>query len=164
MSLVPIPEETELARLLHATFRRWAGNLHLGDHLPETWNAIAEQASLNRWACYHCGETFTTWGSAEDHFGKTPAAKPGCLIKIALGDERGLLMELRKAEALADEFRDRAVRAEAECESLAGQLASWERTSGCRTAHDLWCHLDSTVGKLLAASERLDAVLAEGAS
>lgn len=48
------------------------------------------------WTCFHCGETFTTVGGAEDHFGKYPSATPGCMIK--LGAERGLLMALRKAE------------------------------------------------------------------
>jgi hypothetical protein len=52
------------------------------------------------WTCFHCGETFTTFGSARDHFGATPNAEPGCLIKVRLGEERGLLMELRKAEAV----------------------------------------------------------------
>lgn len=52
------------------------------------------------WTCFHCGETFTTFGSARDHFGATPNAEPGCLIKVRLGEERGLLMALRKAEAV----------------------------------------------------------------
>jgi hypothetical protein len=38
------PVETELAKVLHATYRKWAGNLGLGDHLPETWNAVAAAA------------------------------------------------------------------------------------------------------------------------
>lgn len=49
------------------------------------------------WTCFHCGETFTTPGSARDHFGFDPSADPACRIK--LGAERGLLMALRKAEA-----------------------------------------------------------------
>ena len=47
------------------------------------------------WVCFHCGERFTTYGAAEDHFGKTPEAKVGCLINT---EERGLLMSLRRAE------------------------------------------------------------------
>lgn len=50
------------------------------------------------WTCFHCGETFTTPGSAREHFGPTPNAEPGCLIKVRLGGERGLLNALRKAE------------------------------------------------------------------
>lgn len=38
------PEETGLAKVLHAVYRRYAGNMGLGDHLPETWNAVAEAA------------------------------------------------------------------------------------------------------------------------
>lgn len=48
------------------------------------------------WICFHCGERFTTPGAARDHFGSTPASVPGCIIKA--GEERGLLMALRKAE------------------------------------------------------------------
>lgn len=50
------------------------------------------------WTCFHCGETFTTVGSARDHFGATQDAKPGCIERVLLGGERGLLMALRKAE------------------------------------------------------------------
>lgn len=51
------------------------------------------------WTCFHCGETFTTVGGARDHFGADPIAEPGCLIKVQLGAERGLLMRLREAES-----------------------------------------------------------------
>jgi hypothetical protein len=50
------------------------------------------------WTCFHCGETFTTPGAAREHFGPTPNAEPGCVIKVQLGGERGLLNALRKAE------------------------------------------------------------------
>ena len=67
--------------------------------------------------CFHCGETFTTRGSARDHFGFDPSSEPGCRIK--LGAERGLIMALRKAEA-------RAKKAEVEierCREVLGQIA-----------------------------------------
>lgn len=48
------------------------------------------------WTCFHCGETFTTPGSAKAHFGFDPSRDPGCRIKR--GGERALLMELRKTE------------------------------------------------------------------
>lgn len=50
------------------------------------------------WTCFHCGETFTTPGCARLHFGTTPDKQPGCVIKVALGGERGLLAALRKSE------------------------------------------------------------------
>lgn len=50
------------------------------------------------WTCFHCGETFTTVGTARTHFGATPDAEPGCLVRVGLGPERGLLAALRKAE------------------------------------------------------------------
>lgn len=61
------------------------------------------------WTCFHCGETFTTPGSARDHFGARPDAAPGCLVRVSVGGERGLLMALRKAEdELAQLYRERA--------------------------------------------------------
>ena len=49
------------------------------------------------WVCFHCGERFTTVGSAHDHFGARPTDMAACLIKV--GEERGLVMALRKAQA-----------------------------------------------------------------
>jgi len=58
------------------------------------------------WTCFHCGETFTTPGSARDHFGGSIDAEPGCLIRVQLGDERGLLYALRQAEADLARYRN----------------------------------------------------------
>lgn len=49
------------------------------------------------WTCFHCGETFTTPGSAKDHFGFDPSCEPACRIKA--GGEKGLLMALRRLES-----------------------------------------------------------------
>ncbi len=64
------------------------------------------------WTCFHCGETFTTVGSARDHFGYTQS-DPGCIIdKVAVEEGgkpergRGLLMALRKAEAELARYRE----------------------------------------------------------
>jgi hypothetical protein len=74
---------------------------------PDTYPAPA-----HGWTCFHCGETFTTVGSARDHFGSTPSATPGCVIdQVALEEGgkpergRGLLMALRKAELELDAYR-----------------------------------------------------------
>ena len=48
------------------------------------------------WVCYHCGERFKTPGGARDHFGATPVETAACIIKA--GEERGLVMALRRAE------------------------------------------------------------------
>lgn len=48
------------------------------------------------WTCFHCGDTFTTYGAARDHFGFEPGLSPACRIKA--GAEKGLLMALRRAE------------------------------------------------------------------
>lgn len=56
------------------------------------------------WTCFFCGEHFTTYGAARDHFGAEPIKEAGCQIKI--GAERGLLMQLRKAEAVIAQYMD----------------------------------------------------------
>jgi hypothetical protein len=48
------------------------------------------------WTCFFCGETFKTPGAARDHFGAEPLADAACRIKV--GEERGLVMALRRAE------------------------------------------------------------------
>ena len=35
------------------------------------------------WVCFHCGERFTTPGSAADHFGARPTDQAACLIRSA---------------------------------------------------------------------------------
>lgn len=66
------------------------------------------------WTCFHCGETFTTVGSARDHFGIEIDAFPGCIIRhmhpgtvapVPLGEEKGLLMELRIAQKELARYR-----------------------------------------------------------
>lgn len=64
---------------------------------------MSEIKPCPNWTCFHCGETFTTPGSARDHFGFDPSCDPACRIK--LGAERGLVMALRKAEADCEEMR-----------------------------------------------------------
>ena len=55
------------------------------------------------WVCFHCGERFTTPGGAEDHFGARPTDTAACLIKV--GEERGLVMALRRSQAEVRELR-----------------------------------------------------------
>ena len=55
------------------------------------------------WVCYHCGERFTTPGAAGDHFGVRPGDGLACRIKA--GEQRGLVMALRKAQAEHHEAR-----------------------------------------------------------
>ncbi|HEY1051233.1 MAG TPA: hypothetical protein VGE39_15790 [Prosthecobacter sp.] len=60
----------------------------------------------DEWKCFHCGEVFTDAGSAAEHFGRTEAQQPGCIIKVELGGERGLLRALRTAEAELARYRE----------------------------------------------------------
>lgn len=61
------------------------------------------------WTCFFCGENFKSVGNAQEHFGIDPDKKPGCLIKVSYGGERGLLFALRAAEEeLATLYQQRA--------------------------------------------------------
>jgi hypothetical protein len=68
-------------------------------------NAQLHGCAFDGWQCFHCGEIFTTVGGARNHFGATPDAKPGCMVRVQIGDERGLQMELRKVEQQRDELQ-----------------------------------------------------------
>lgn len=109
------------------------------------------------WTCFHCGETFTTVGGASGHFGAKPDAKPGCLIRVQYGNERGLEMELRKAEADRDEWMQRALAAELNEESLAGRVSEFERIAG-GGLHDLRMKLDSMEGRVITAEALINGV------
>ena len=71
---------------------------------PKMTNARHHGCAFEGWQCFHCGECFTSVGAAQDHFGAKPDAVPGCVLKVRLGEERGLLMGLRKIEAAYDEL------------------------------------------------------------
>jgi hypothetical protein len=74
----------------------------------EKFEADTYEKPAHGWTCFHCGETFTTPGSARDHFGAKPDAVPGCIARVSVGGQRGLLMLWRKAEEeLAELYRQR---------------------------------------------------------
>lgn len=58
------------------------------------------------WVCFHCGENFKKVGDARDHFGSDPDSEPGCLLKIKLGNERGMLMTIRQLEDGLNSIKD----------------------------------------------------------
>lgn len=94
------------------------------------------QPPASGWSCFHCGETFTTRGAAGDHFGATPAAVAGCLLRVQAGDERGLLMALRKAEAERDRLRALIDTPELVDFDRAVQLESAHQVERWGSAHD----------------------------
>lgn len=49
------------------------------------------------WACFHCGETFMFEHHARVHFGGTPDADPGCVLRMQPG-EAPLLRKIRALE------------------------------------------------------------------
>lgn len=68
-----------------------------GDEAREVEHEFYYDIPPHGWTCFHCGGTFTTPGAARDHFGFDPSADPACRIKV--GEERGLVMALRRLEA-----------------------------------------------------------------
>lgn len=112
------------------------------------------------WTCFHCGETFTTYGTARDHFGFEPSAEPGCRIK--LGAERGLLMALRRAEkdsadawqAIHNETTDAAKAYHSACARHVSQLQTAEEAGYERGLYDRGDELE----KLRAALADLAAI------
>jgi hypothetical protein len=120
-----------------------------------------EQPNLNQWTCFHCGETFTTQGSARDHFGAFEGADAGCLVdRIAIEEGgtpergRGLLMALRKAE-------DRIAELVRELDSVENDARLWHESEAERRrlqrGHDTswFMFLDSLEGERLVLIERV---------
>lgn len=66
------------------------------------------EAPEHGWTCFHCGEHFPSGTLADqrrarDHFGADPGALAACQIKA--GEERGLLMKLRRLELANERYR-----------------------------------------------------------
>jgi hypothetical protein len=127
------------------------------------------------WVCFHCGERFTTLGSAQDHFGSTPESRAGCLIdRVALeaGTDtqrgRGLLMELRRVEGERDEWMNQALAGrneiealECRVESLTTAMKSYKPFRECDSIRDVFFVFDSMEGRAIAAEERLKEINGE---
>jgi hypothetical protein len=109
------------------------------------------------WTCYHCGETFRSWSSARDHFGADEFDAVACRIKSR--EERGLLKALRKSEALAEEFHERAVRAEDREEALTGQLSDFKSVTKFEDANEIRNHLDCLDGIRITQEALIKAVM-----
>lgn len=97
-----------------------------GDLVQYT-NAQIHGSKFEGWQCFHCGEVFTTVGGARDHFGADPNKEPGCLIKVKVGDERGLEMELRKVEAERDTLRFQIANGTTEIENSVQEMLTNHR-------------------------------------
>ncbi len=54
---------------------------------------------MKTWTCFHCDETFQDVAAATEHFGISEFQRPGCIEKVGVGAERGILATLREAEA-----------------------------------------------------------------
>lgn len=108
------------------------------------------------WTCFHCGETFTTPGGARNHFGFDPSFDPACRIKI--GEERGLVRELRTLEAkyikLLEETSDESGAVAREFYGLgakhAGELRREEERGYARGLADGRSERDDEIAELIA--------------
>lgn len=121
---------------------------------------MAEQETYERpkygWTCFHCGETFTTVGSAQDHFGASPDREPGCLIRVKYGNERGLEMELRKAEQREEKLREELRLAETRIEGMEYRLLGWEAIAP--STHQLRMDMDSMRGREITANALIEGI------
>jgi hypothetical protein len=111
------------------------------------------------WRCFHCDEVFRTRGGAEDHFGKYINSTPGCILKVQFGDERGLLMELRRVqeenEHLRQQMNEEYWSMAAYAAHLKTHIQSYRPFRKCDTLQDVFHVYDSMEGRALAAEERL---------
>lgn len=119
-----------------------------------TWNATPEHG----WTCFHCGETFTTVGSARDHFGSTPSSQPGCMIRVQFGDERGLQMALRKVEDEVERLRadinNETTFSQRFYNQLESIIAGYSVFKTCRTIQDIFNLYDSLEGEKISLAEK----------
>lgn len=134
------------------------------DTLRQQVETLTKEQSQS-WTCFHCGETFTTPGSARDHFGAWEGAEPGCLIdRVALEEGgtperwRGLLMALRKAE-------DRIAKLHRENEELENDSRLWHESEADRVRRignvQWWQEIDYREGEKIALTERAEAAEAQ---
>lgn len=111
-------------------------------------DSVTATAWVSGWRCFHCEEVFTDRQRAADHFGVDPAFDAACVQVLAEG-ERAIVEDRR-------EWRDRALRAEAENEGLEHRLGAMEseiarRWKGARSLAEVWHRFESMEGELLAA-------------
>lgn len=89
--------DEDLSDALNAYLREKTLARELRRRADESANDVSGN---QKWTCFHCGETFTTVGAARDHFGASQGSEPGCILKVSVGAERGMLQQLRKAEEI----------------------------------------------------------------
>jgi hypothetical protein len=101
------------------------------------------------WTCFHCGDTFTTPGAAQLHFGHTPMDDPACRIKA--GEEYGLLIALRKIEKDYEALIDRMHELDGQIEVVSRERAEVLRAvkaGSLEEARNAW---ESMEGRAIAA-------------
>jgi hypothetical protein len=106
------------------------------------------------WVCFHCGEHFANPNLAEAHFGPSPDRKPACVLI----QERGMLYELRAAQAAYAEALTARQAAEDEAEMLEGQMAEYRRAGKAANCHELRMNIDSLEGEAITARWLIEAI------
>lgn len=106
------------------------------------------------WTCFHCSETFTTIGSARDHFGKYSDADPACMIKA--GHERGLVMALRRAEQEVEDLRVQLRNEQDDNEMFAIEIFGIKEKFG--SIQDCLNKFEELEGRLIESEERANSV------
>jgi hypothetical protein len=107
-------------------------------------------ADGNGWRCFHCDEVFLTPGAAADHFGSSQMSVPGCQIKA--GEERGLLMALRRAEEEVAELRAVYEMMEYRAEAAGSMIGELKFYFGkdVNSVLDAWHKYESMEGRVIA--------------
>jgi len=109
------------------------------------------------WRCFHCDETFTTPGAAQDHFGNYLNSTPGCILKVQLGNERGWLMEIRRLQEenahLRQQMNEEYWNQTAFAAHLKTLIQSYRPFRKCETLQDVFNVYDSMEGRALAAGD-----------
>jgi hypothetical protein len=102
------------------------------------------QSPAHGWTCFHCGETFMHPNPARNHFGATPDAEPGCVLRLQ-GADHGLLRKVRGLENQIARYREEDTdlhrKVAAMASDHAAALRSEEEKGYARGLRDAWAPL-----------------------
>jgi hypothetical protein len=130
--------------------------------INEALNKLAESIlprPEHGYTCFHCHETFTDEIEAAGHFGVDENAKPGCILAMPRGEERGLLLALRATEqqaiALMNQVHEQTAPSRRLQALVTASIRSFTPFRECDTLQDVFNVYDSMEGRALAAEKTL---------
>ena len=90
----------------------------------EALRLAAAQLRAPGWTCFHCGETFTDWGAARNHFGWTPQdGAPVCRVD---GGTASCIYHLkRRVEVLCEEGNQLRTELAKRAPALPPEVEAW---------------------------------------